>query len=99
MLITIVKNTATGRFHPFVWRPAPLPSDDHTPSLLPRYKSKMHHTAGFETFEQAQAAARGELAQTVEAQWGPTEVDVDGFAGDSWEEGEVPASIIYRSSK
>ena len=96
MLITIVRNVNTQRYHPFVWRPAPLPSDDHTPLSALRYKSKCHHTAGFPTFEEAQTSAR-ELGANITEHLGPAKLDIDAAVDDAWNEGEVPASVTYRA--
>jgi hypothetical protein len=45
----VLLNTATGRFHPILFRMAPLPGG----SNVPRWKSIGHHTDGFDTIEQA----------------------------------------------
>ncbi len=45
-------NTATNRFHPISFRPAPMPGPV-TENSLPRYKSLGHHTDGFDTIEEA----------------------------------------------
>ena len=42
-------NTATNRYHPIIYRPAPLPGG----SDLPRYKSSGHHTDGCDTLAEA----------------------------------------------
>ena len=54
----ILKNTATGRFHPISFRPAPAPSSSPEDSAE-RYKSLGHHTDGFDTLE----AAKGWIGQ------------------------------------
>lgn len=53
--ICILKSNKTGRFHPaFVEeKPMPGPIPDVADTKFVRVKSKMHHTAGFETFEEA----------------------------------------------
>jgi len=48
----MLKNTATGRFHPIVFRYAPPPSGDLSGGFR-RYKSIGHHTKGFDTLEEA----------------------------------------------
>lgn len=45
--VAIVKNTATGRFHPMLFRPAPRPSDDVACGTICRHRSIGHHTEGF----------------------------------------------------
>ena len=48
----VLYNVETGRHHPVVFRPAPRPSDD---GPVIRYRSRGHHTEGFDTLEQAKA--------------------------------------------
>lgn len=51
----ILFNTATCRYHPIVYRPAPMPGgfdNGETPTTF-RVKSLGHHTEGFATLEEA----------------------------------------------
>lgn len=50
----ILKNGATGRYHPILFRPSPRPSDDPEPGRVCRHRSSGHHTDGFDTVEEAQ---------------------------------------------
>ncbi len=50
--LSIVRDTSTGRFHVFVWEEHPFPFSDQ-PRAVTRLQSKLHHTAGAETFEGA----------------------------------------------
>lgn len=50
----ILKNDATGRFHPILFRASPRPSDDPEPGRVCRHRSSGHHTDGFDTVEEAQ---------------------------------------------
>ena len=96
MIITVTKNLATGRFHPFLWAEAPLPSDDHTPMEVVRYKSKMHHTTGFATLEDALSSATEDLPGRVVLAYGRgAEVRVDTIDEDSWNDGEIPARVMF----
>ena len=53
----MLMNTATGRWHPILFRPAPAPSGDvHG---FERYRSKGHHTEGFDTEPAARADIDG----------------------------------------
>lgn len=52
-IIAMLFNVALRRWHPIIFLPAPTPGDVD----VGRYKSKMHHTAGFET----RAAALAEI--------------------------------------
>lgn len=50
----VLKNTKTGRFHPIVFSPAPMPGLADLKARAPqRYRSLGHHTDGFETVEAA----------------------------------------------
>jgi hypothetical protein len=51
--VGMLHNTATNRYHPIVFRPAPSTSDGSGPAKAFRYRSKGHHTAGFDTKEEA----------------------------------------------
>ena len=56
--VGILVNLATGRFHPIVFRPAPLPGGASLADGTERYRSKGHHTNGFDTEEEAVAWVR-----------------------------------------
>ena len=51
MIFGMLLNTKTHRWHPILFRPAPMPGDPEM--KIPRYKSKGHHTEGFETEDEA----------------------------------------------
>jgi hypothetical protein len=81
----ILKNTATGRFHPIVFRYAPTPSDDGTgPS---RYKSRGHHTDGFDTLDEARSFIESK-----------PELDAAGALYE-WDGEDVPAMVIWLERK
>lgn len=48
-----LQNTATNRYYPIFFRPAPAPSERSSDSMH-RYRSSGHHTNGFDTLELAQ---------------------------------------------
>ena len=48
----ILKNTATGKYHPMPFRFAPRPSDEAKDETC-RYRSIGHHTDGFATLKDA----------------------------------------------
>lgn len=47
----VLRNTATDRFHPIVFYPSPRPSE--AGESVVRHRSKGHHTAGFDTLDEA----------------------------------------------
>ena len=53
--VAILKNTATGRFHPMPFRAAPRPSDDVDVGSICRHRSIGHPTEGFRDLASAQA--------------------------------------------
>lgn len=94
MVITVERNEYTNRFHPFAWREAPLPSADPDETIC-RFKSKMHHTAGFETVEEARAFASGEMATGIREVFGTATLRLDDIGEMAWQPGEVPASVRW----
>lgn len=95
MLVTICQNLVTGRYHPFVWYEAPLPSDDGTEPVV-RFRSKFHHTVGFETLDAARAAVDREVVPYVELAYDcVVECRLDPVMPDRWGVGEIPASVVF----
>lgn len=91
--IIVTKNKVTGRLHPFLWVHNPAPSEDGHGSR--RFKTKLHHTAGFTDLVEARAQA-AEMKEQFEEAWGPILV-IDDVADDSWET-EVPAGVMWVAS-
>jgi hypothetical protein len=56
-LIQMLKNVATGKWHPIMYVEKPLPGslDSDANNNIVRFKSKGHHTSGFTTREEAVA--------------------------------------------
>jgi len=50
----ILTNTKTNRFHPIVFRPGSAPSSSPEDDIQ-RYKSRGHHTKGFDTLDEAKS--------------------------------------------
>ena len=65
----ILQNTASGRYHPIVFRAAPLPSESYSEFGPMRYKSRGHHTAGFDTAELAVAEIKARGWSWTEMVW------------------------------
>lgn len=64
-IIRIMHAADTGRYHPIWYSLRPLPGPA-TPRKSVRYKSRGHHTEGFEDLEAARVAA-AELESAIEA--------------------------------
>jgi hypothetical protein len=63
-IIGMIHNVAQDTWHPVLFCEAPLPGPP-SPEKPVRHKSKMHHTAGFATREEAEANVRDEFATAV----------------------------------
>jgi hypothetical protein len=75
----ILIHEKTGRFHPIIFRPAPLPGGDKLPHGVERYRSLGHHTLGFDTKEAAQRSIQAHPGLVLTSQtW-------------QWEGEETPA--------
>jgi hypothetical protein len=83
----ILKNTKTGRYHPILFRRAPMPGNSDADLALQRYKSAGHHTAGFATLEEAQS----DLARPQYAEQGYK----DSGAIWEWDGENVPAMVEW----
>jgi hypothetical protein len=51
----ILQNTKTNRYHPILFRRAPMPGGADAELTHQRYRSAGHHTIGFDTLPEAQA--------------------------------------------
>jgi hypothetical protein len=71
----MLKNTATGRWHPILFRPAFTPSGGVTG--MERYRSKGHHTTGFDTEPEAKAHIDEHIADN-RGWWSETVWEWDG---------------------
>ena len=77
-LITIVLDAKTKRYHPYFleWHPLPGQFDAEVKDVTAvRLRSKMHHTAGFETLAEAQDHLRREIEEKIEID--PENVHID----------------------
>lgn len=81
----IIVNTATGRFHPIVFRRAPLPSHYSEPGPQ-RHKSIGHHTEGFATKDDAIAHIE------AHSDWRNTGMEWE------WDGSDVPAIVWWFNS-
>ncbi len=65
--ICILHDVREGRFHPCFVEEKPMPGPVLPPDEVKvvRAKSKMHHTGGFDTFEEAQAYVREDFSKKL----------------------------------
>lgn len=68
-LVMMLKNTSTQRYHPIFYLESPLPGGPESDSnqKLIRYKSKGHHTTGFDTRELALNRINSELIDQIKS--------------------------------
>lgn len=84
----ILTNVATGRFHPIYFRMAPLPGGAELSSGS-RYKSSIHHTAGFGTLDEAVS----HIAENAQAEGSPVAGVTDSGRRWDWDGEGVPALV------
>ena len=85
----IVRNTATGRFHPMFYREYPLPGPG--PHPIVRFKSGGHHTEGLETRSEAEAYNEEQRAKLVEM----GQPCRDGLIADwEWDGEGMPVDVV-----
>lgn len=83
-----LKNIKTNRWHPILFRPGPLPGDSSM--VEARWKSKGHHTIGFDTLEQAKA----HVAENPDNM-----IDIDAHWEWDAEKEPIPAMVIFLPKK
>ncbi len=90
-IIALIHNAKAGTYHPVLFVENPLPGN---PDIsLVRYKSKMHHTAGFSTIDEAKKYAEEDLGPKVECK---------NFSFDSvfeWDGEGIPAMVAFTMPK
>lgn len=92
-VIAMLHNETNDRWHPIVFQEAPLPGS-YDPDRPRRWKSKMHHTTGFATKEEAEADAGNDLRPRVEAlALGPVTVLTEEVF--SWDGAGMPALVAF----
>lgn len=88
----IVRNTATGRWHPMFYRDSPFPGgfDSDLNRNVTRFKSGGHHTEGFATREKAEASIEDRRAKLASG----GEPCAPGLIADwEWDGEDVPVDV------
>jgi hypothetical protein len=85
----ILRDETTGRFHPAFFEESPLPGpvEAAAETIVVRLKSKMHHTVGFESLEEAVVGLQEELIDRIkvpETNICKEPIDWDGQIGIVW---------------
>jgi len=86
MIFGMLQNTKTNRFHPILFRQAPMPGGADLTNQMQRYKSYGHHTEGFDTREQADAHVTLTCAQ---------QGCLNSGASWEWDGAEMPAMVEF----
>lgn len=91
-LIALLFNYKENRWHPIIFRDAPLPGpfDDTKPK---RYKSKGHHPLGFATREEAEANIKENLDKMKAQGYPEPRVYTNGDI--KWDNEDFPAMIAF----
>lgn len=86
-IVSILHNQATQRFHPILFAYAPPPGGDQEGGAR-RYRSRGHHTAGLDTWDEAVAQAH-DLVGRAGASVLALESAID------WDGSGVPAMLLW----
>lgn len=87
-IIGILHNAKENKWHPIVFVESPLPGPDE-PGKPVRHRSKMHHTGGFATREEAVANASGDIKAKIEGAKLALEEDIE------WDGDGTPALTAF----
>lgn len=90
-VIAMLHDETNDRWHPIVFREAPLPGGAEAAPR--RWKSQMHHTAGFATRAEAEADANDSLAPKLEEEAGSVTLKLEAVFG--WDGEGVPALVAF----
>lgn len=89
----LLKNEASGRFHPIIFTYRPMPGPEKIGQKHFRFRSFGHHTAGFDTREEAVKHITEEIpAKDTSAKY-ITKIDVD--IPWSGEAGDMPVAACF----
>ncbi len=96
LLVMMLFNIAKQTFHPIFYLENPFPGN---PDSLTRYKSKMHHTTGFATRDEAIKSINEELLPKVKSTF-PLYNDIvlELKSELQWDGIELPADIQFRNN-
>lgn len=94
-IVAMIFNTKLNRWHPVIFREAPLPGPDSLDKPV-RHKSQGHHTAGFEKREDAVAEANNFAKQIVEhGMWSGCKTCLEPEQDVPWDGEDIPADVAF----
>lgn len=97
-LVKMLHNTVTKRWHPIFYYDSPLPGgfgEGFINNKLLRYKSKGHHTSGFDKREDALRSSQELIAQLKELHDTVT-IEIDEKDDLVWDDNDIPIDIQLR---
>ena len=97
-IVKMLHNVEGNRWHPivFVEKPLPGPPDPKKPV---RYKSKMHHTSGYSTRDEAVIRA-GELMENLKDECvGEPKLQIPDGGDIQWDGEGVPTIVSFTNSE
>lgn len=94
-IVAMMFNQKLNRWHPVIFREAPLPGPE-TADKPVRHKSQGHHTTGFEKREDAVAEAQKIAAQIVEKKmWADCKLCLEPEQDVPWDGEDIPADVAF----
>ena len=91
-IVAMLHDTEHDRWHPVVFEEKPLPGNPDNPI---RHKSKMHHTEGFATRDEALVGCDGLAHQLEDHAIGEIKMSVD--KAFPWNGEGIPAMVVFFS--
>lgn len=92
-IIAMLHNTENDRWHPVVFEEKPLPGNN--PDAPVRHKSKMHHTEGFATRDEALVNCDELAGHLKNHAIGEIKVSVE--KAFPWDGEDIPAIVVFFS--
>lgn len=93
-IISLIKNTTANTWHTIVFVESPLPGSAETLEKVPvRHKSKMHHTTGFSSREEAVGSIPDLQARLATVAVGPIETKLE--REFEWDGDGPPAMVFF----
>lgn len=96
-LVMMLHNTALNKYHPIFYLESPLPggSESDGNKHFIRYKSKGHHTTGFDSRDKALDSINNELIEQIKSIGYTPNLELDGDL--IWDGKDIPADHQIRN--
>lgn len=91
-IIAIIHNVALNTFHPALFLESPMPGGQHGTTII-RHKSKMHHTTGFDSRDEAVQNITQDFIPKATQHFGEPLLALTVDVG--WDGDGIPAMVVF----